>query len=469
MENNQIYISYSWSKESEEIANEIDNAFASKGLVIIRDKRDAGYKANIDEFMNRIAEGNIILLVISHSYLMKRNCMYELLKICEKHDFYNRIFPVVLSDAKIYKAIDKLDYTKFWSDQLNELNLKVASYAQQGIVIGDSIDSVLREISLFKQFSEKIDNLTDTFRKMNTLSVEILRKNNYQVLVDAINTIKSTDFSSTRNKPSLSSKFVPIYKKYTCDRYEHGKTFHEKFSINCKQPFQFYIIQGEDKQSPEGLFMRFFFEFLQKPENNSIYEKINVEGYNIEDTKYKFIPTLFKNFELPNNLPFNEFTIDKLCQSVLLKDKHFAAIQIKIHSNLWDKHYPEFIKWFNNDFCNSLQIPANAPKFLIFWTAVYKDDTKVNKSFLNIFGNSKKEQIRKCFQTVLKESIFPELPPVKLQDIEVWLDNLKLDDFGSVTQVIKKYFADEKTFYDMWEVEKGLEKIISDYNAGKIE
>jgi len=272
------------------------------------------------------------------------------------------------------------------------------------------------------------------------------------------------------------NKFIQIDEKYTCDRYEHGKSFHEKFLMNSKHPIQFYIIQGKDRQSPEGLIMRFIFEFLHKrkinseSESNSIYERIIVEGYDFEHTKAIFLANLFRNLELPYSIPLSEFSIDKLCRSILCKDKQYIVLQIKIYSNLWDKHYPEFIKWFSKDFCNSQQLPANAPIFLIFWTAVYKDDKKENKSVLSFFCNSKKkDQIKKCFQTISKENIMPELPPVKLQDIEFWLNKLKLDDFGSVTQVVKKYFADEKSVYDMWEVEKGLEKIICDYNAGKIE
>ena len=42
-EHSQIYISYGWGGESEEIVNLLDNALQEKGIIIVRDKRDLGY------------------------------------------------------------------------------------------------------------------------------------------------------------------------------------------------------------------------------------------------------------------------------------------------------------------------------------------------------------------------------------------------------------------------------------------
>ena len=47
----EIYLSYAWGDESEELVNRLDAAFQAKGVTIIRDKRDLGYKGLIKEFM----------------------------------------------------------------------------------------------------------------------------------------------------------------------------------------------------------------------------------------------------------------------------------------------------------------------------------------------------------------------------------------------------------------------------------
>jgi internalin A len=73
-----VFISYAWGGESEEIVNQIDGALQQRGLKIIRDKRDLGYKGSISAFMERIGQGNCVIVVISDKYLRSPNCMFEL-------------------------------------------------------------------------------------------------------------------------------------------------------------------------------------------------------------------------------------------------------------------------------------------------------------------------------------------------------------------------------------------------------
>jgi len=51
--------------------------------------------------------------------------MYEMLEIKNNGNSYDRIFPIVLSDAKIYDEIDRIDYLNYWDDKVNELKRKV--------------------------------------------------------------------------------------------------------------------------------------------------------------------------------------------------------------------------------------------------------------------------------------------------------------------------------------------------------
>ena len=76
----EIFISYAWGGESEEIVNQLDQAFQDKGITIIRDKRNLDYKGRIKEFMERIGRGKCIIVVISKKYLESENCMFELWK-----------------------------------------------------------------------------------------------------------------------------------------------------------------------------------------------------------------------------------------------------------------------------------------------------------------------------------------------------------------------------------------------------
>ncbi|MGB9153704.1 MAG: toll/interleukin-1 receptor domain-containing protein, partial [Alphaproteobacteria bacterium] len=74
------------------------------------DKKDLGYKGNIQEFEERLGRGERIVLIISDKFLKSPHCMYELLKISDSGDVYERIFPIVCKDAKIYKKSDQVEY-----------------------------------------------------------------------------------------------------------------------------------------------------------------------------------------------------------------------------------------------------------------------------------------------------------------------------------------------------------------------
>ena len=109
----QVYISYAWGGESERIANELDADLKDKGISIIRDKRDLGFKGMIRDFMQQIGRGHAVIVVISDKYLKSPNCMFELVEITRNKDFFDRVFPIVLADADIYNPVNRIRYIKY--------------------------------------------------------------------------------------------------------------------------------------------------------------------------------------------------------------------------------------------------------------------------------------------------------------------------------------------------------------------
>jgi anthranilate/para-aminobenzoate synthase component I len=67
--NQQIYISYNWQEDSNEMANQLVQAFEARGIAIIRDKTHTTYKDSIKKFMQQIGQGKCVLAVISDRYL----------------------------------------------------------------------------------------------------------------------------------------------------------------------------------------------------------------------------------------------------------------------------------------------------------------------------------------------------------------------------------------------------------------
>ncbi len=181
----EIYISYAWGEPWEGIVDELDRHFQGKGIDIVRDRRNLGYKGRIKEFMAEIGRGGYVIVVIGDKYLKSENCMFELLEIARNGALHRRIFPIVLEDADIYKAINRLQYIKYWETRIAALDAamkEVGSADLQGI--RDDID-------LYTDIRNSIAGLADTIKDMNTLTPEMHQGNQFEALYQAIeNTIE---------------------------------------------------------------------------------------------------------------------------------------------------------------------------------------------------------------------------------------------------------------------------------------
>ena len=176
----QIFISYAWGGESEEIADRVDKAFQERGITIVRDKRDAGFKANIKEFMERIGQGKCVITIISEKYLKSPNCMFELVEIAKNGNFYDCIFPIVLEDAQIYNPVSRLNYIKHWEEKIQELDLALKE------VSAANLQGFREDIDLYTEIRNTIASLTDTLRQMNVLTPEIHTSSAFEQLYQAV-------------------------------------------------------------------------------------------------------------------------------------------------------------------------------------------------------------------------------------------------------------------------------------------
>ncbi|WP_392481889.1 COR domain-containing protein [Nostoc sp. C110] len=176
----EIFISYAWGGESKEFADQLEDNLKAKGIKIIRDQTDLGYKGLIKAFMERIGRGNCVIAVISDKYLKSPNCMFELVQIAKNGDFYNRIFPIVLADAQIYKPVARLKYIKHWEDEIKELD-----EAMKGVSAAN-LQGFREDIDQYTEIRNTIAELTNLLKDMNTLTPDIHSKSDFESLLNAI-------------------------------------------------------------------------------------------------------------------------------------------------------------------------------------------------------------------------------------------------------------------------------------------
>lgn len=187
----QIYFSYAWGDDKEvtesreKIVQDLYDELKKEGYHVQRDKEAVGYKDSIEEFMKEIGRGSFIVVTISDKYLKSANCMFELLQIYRKSksdfkEFKDKIFPIVLSDAKIYDPLDVLDYSTYWQDKKNKLEDKIK-------VVGLAAASgVMADFDKFNEITNNIAQISRMISSINTLKPQLLSKDNFAEIKKAI-------------------------------------------------------------------------------------------------------------------------------------------------------------------------------------------------------------------------------------------------------------------------------------------
>ncbi|WP_417910055.1 NB-ARC domain-containing protein [Candidatus Electronema sp. PJ] len=179
-----VYISYSWKKEKrKKTVEKIMAAFSAVGVEVKRDEKEIGYGDPIRAYMDELAAGGAIILVLSEPYIKSPNCMYELLEIYnhDRKKFCERIIPVVLKETRFHKAIDRLPYIRFWEEETKRLK------AELGSVDMTNIGTVShQELRKYVEVSNKIDDLLSLIGDMNHLKEEDHLKDNFSALIERI-------------------------------------------------------------------------------------------------------------------------------------------------------------------------------------------------------------------------------------------------------------------------------------------
>jgi hypothetical protein len=137
--------------------------------------------------MQQIGQGKCVVAVISDRYLKSENCMFELVEIARNGDFYQRIFPIILPDARIHKDFERIDYLKYWEDEKAKLQAK---YKQIDLA---KTNSILATLNLYDEIRGNIDNLTNILKDMNTLNIDLHRQSEFAAMIETVETKLAED------------------------------------------------------------------------------------------------------------------------------------------------------------------------------------------------------------------------------------------------------------------------------------
>lgn len=114
-----VFISYNWG--SNEIADQIEERLSTTATVL-RDKTSIAAWGSIVDYMKKIRETDLVVVIVSENYLKSTTCLYEIMQLCKDDNWISHSMFIVEESAKeIYKPIGRLKYIKYWEDERNQL------------------------------------------------------------------------------------------------------------------------------------------------------------------------------------------------------------------------------------------------------------------------------------------------------------------------------------------------------------
>ena len=176
----EVFVSYAWNTESCAIVDKLQQALGQQGIRLLRDREEVRYKDSIRDFMRRIGKGKCVVVVISEKYLKSENCMFEMVEVAKAQSLRERIFPIVLADANIYKATGRVRYVRHWEDQIQELDEALKT------VRGDNLTKLQEDLNVYAEIRRLFDGIADMLRDMNALTPDQHEGSGFDELIGRI-------------------------------------------------------------------------------------------------------------------------------------------------------------------------------------------------------------------------------------------------------------------------------------------
>jgi internalin A len=163
----ELFVSFAWGdgtpegKRRQDVVERLCAAGTARGITILRDSKVIGLGDSIAKFMNRLAYGTRVFVVLSDKYLKSPYCMYELMEIwrrCfqEENRFLDRLKIIVLPDAKISRAVDRVKYAAYWREQRREIEEEIKPYGSDMTLLGEKD---FKEYRMMQKFSNEVGDI----------------------------------------------------------------------------------------------------------------------------------------------------------------------------------------------------------------------------------------------------------------------------------------------------------------------
>lgn len=180
-----VYVSYAWREEEQNrLVDRLGEACRARGIELVRDTEHIGYGQSIRAFMDKLAQAEHIVLVLSDAYFRSDYCMYELCGIHQdRHfaDFRKRVYPIILRGTHLYKPVERIQFVKHWIAEAKQLEQEL-----NGLEDCKHTLELRRSLEDYADFHRLIDKLMNVLADMNSLTEDVHRDTDFAALLDRI-------------------------------------------------------------------------------------------------------------------------------------------------------------------------------------------------------------------------------------------------------------------------------------------
>ncbi|MEM9986792.1 MAG: hypothetical protein AAF804_16995, partial [Bacteroidota bacterium] len=249
---------------------------------------------------------------------------------------------------------------------------------------------------------------------------------------------------------------ISRFEVYQCDRTPQGDRFRSEYEQGGSGQFHFFAIHWEDPQSHHGLFNRFYYRFLRdfdEPEITPMFKIPLPEMSTLESYQGAIRERLMTSMNLGRVLRKpNLEEMTEAGRKLAKRGVETVAVEFRVRSSHWKRFTPDLVKWFVGTYCQYRGDSDFYPVFYFFVSIIYESEADHELSLAEI--RALVPQLPRCH--VLKE-----LAPVDKTDILTWIDKYISSNSLRQQRLWERYFPENRTHYDMVEVEQRLNTLIN--------
>jgi len=165
-----------------EIIAEIKNVFQKASLEIFIDEEQVKFKDSYEKYYEKIGNSKFVIMLITDNFLQDKNCMSIAYQLSKYKDFNNRVFPIVFPDAKIYDAVESIDYLQFWENKKFSLEEKIRT-----LTSFEHLNAIMQDINTMSNIRMIISQFINDISNMFSVSIDNIKQKNYNDLITVIN------------------------------------------------------------------------------------------------------------------------------------------------------------------------------------------------------------------------------------------------------------------------------------------